>query len=136
MVGRFLGYPVGGWWAAALPLVIGLEFFVVGGMTLGLAGLNVHFKDIRDILINVLSLMLYLTPIIYPLEGIPSEGLRWAVHWLNPFAPFATAFQQILFRGEALDPLLLAHMVLWAVAMWAGGAWLFNRLSDSLVEAV
>ena len=136
IVGRVMGYPVSGWWAAALPLVIGLELLVVGGLTLGLAALNVHFKDVRDIIINILALLLYLTPIIYPLEGIPSVGLRWAVHWLNPFAPYATAFQQILFRGEPLTLPLLAHMVAWAVVMWGAGAWLFNRLSDSLVEAV
>ena len=136
IVGRILGFPVGGWWAAALPLVIVLELFVVGGLTLGLAALNVHFKDVRDILINVLALMLYLTPIIYPLEGIPIEPLRWAVHWLNPFAPFATSFQQILFRGEALDPLLLLHMAIWGLVAWWVGTWLFDRLSDSLVEAV
>ena len=136
VVGRLMGFPVSGWWAAALPLVIALEFFVVGGLTLGLAAVNVHFKDVRDILINILSLLLYLTPIIYPLEGIPSEPLRWAVHWLNPFAPFATAFQTILFRGAAPSLVLVAHMVAWAVVLWSAGTWLFNRLSDSLVEAV
>ncbi len=134
-VGRYLGHPVSGWWALALPVVIALEFFVVGGMTLGLAALNVHFKDIRDILINLLSLMLYLTPILYPLKQIPEAG-RWAVHWLNPFAPFATAFQEIVFLGQPLRVTLLAHMAVWAIVVWAIGSWLFNRLSDSLVEAV
>ncbi|MDH3743868.1 MAG: ABC transporter permease [Acidobacteriota bacterium] len=134
-VGRYLGHPVAGWWSGALPVVVVLEFFAVGGITLALAALNVHFKDIRDILINVLSLLLYLTPILYPLQQLPRAG-RWAVHWLNPFAPFATAFQEVVFHGDPLRLGLVAHMVGWAIVLWALGSWLFHRLSDNLVEAV
>ena len=56
--------------------------------------------------------------------------------WLNPFAPFSTAFQEILFKGVSPEPLLLGQMVGWAVVAWTVGGWLFARLSDSLVEAV
>lgn len=135
-IGRYLGHPVGGWGAVWVPLIIGLEALVVGGLTLGLAALNVHFKDVKDILTNVLSVLLYLTPVLFPLSFIGWDPGRWAIAWLNPFAPFSTAFQETLFTGVAPDPELFAHMVVWAAVSWLGGTWLFSRLSDSLVEAV
>ncbi|MCP4202596.1 MAG: ABC transporter permease [bacterium] len=136
LIGRFLGYPVSGWGAAWLPLIVGLEFLVVGGLTLGLAALNVHFKDVKDILTNVLAVLLYLTPILFPLSFIPWKPGQWAIGWLNPLAPFSTAFQETLFKGDALQPLLLLQMIGWAVIAWVLGTWLFSRLSDSLAEAV
>ena len=112
------------------------EFLVVGGLALGLSALNVHFKDVKDILINVLSVLLYLTPVLFPLKFITWPWGRWAIGWLNPFAPFSTAFQKVLFEGVSPEPLVLGQMVGWAIIAWALGSWLFARLSDSLVEAV
>ncbi len=134
--GHLSGFPVGGWGAVWLPLIIGLEFLVVGGLTLGLAALNVHFKDVKDILTNVLSVLLYLTPVLFPLSFIKVAWGHWAIRWLNPFAPFSTAFQEVLFNGLQPEPVLLAQMAGWALVSWMLGSWLFSRLADSLVEAV
>ncbi|MFQ5527881.1 MAG: ABC transporter permease [Thermoanaerobaculia bacterium] len=136
LIGRYLGYSVGGWGLVWLPLVVGLEFLVIGGLTLGLSALNVHFKDVKDILTNVLAVLLYLTPVLFPLSFIGAEWGRWAIGWLNPFAPFSTAFQEVVFKGLNLEPLLLGQMVGWALIAWTLGTWLFARLADSLVEAV
>jgi len=145
-LGRYLGFPVGGWAALAFPAVIVLQVVLLGGMSLGLAALNVHFKDVKDIVANLLALLFYLTPVIYTLEGIsfPDEG--WAqvlgglvtqfVRWCNPFTPFTEATQEVLFRGAWPDPSLWLHMVLWAAGSWIVGVWFFDRLRDSLVEAV
>jgi ABC-type polysaccharide/polyol phosphate export permease len=134
--GVLRGHDVGGWSALLLPFVIALELVVVGGLTIGLSALNVHFKDVKDILQNVMALLLYLTPIIYPLEWISVAPLRWIIQWLNPFTPFTVAFQRILFQGVLPEPSLVLHMVVWGVVAWSVGVWFFDRLSDSLVEAV
>src|SRR4030095_3444213 len=63
--GRLLGHPVGGWPAILLPLIVVLEIPLVSGLALGLAALEAHFKDVRDILANLLTLLFFLTTIIY-----------------------------------------------------------------------
>lgn len=136
LVGRSMGYAVGGWSALWLPLIVGLELLVVGGFALGLAALNVHFKDVKDILANVLSVLLYLTPILFPLSWIAWKWGRWAMAWLNPFTPFSTAYQETLFQGVSPELVVVAQMFGWALVVWSVGCWLFSRLSDSLVEAV
>jgi len=137
IVGRSLGYPVGGLGVLALPAVIALQFFAVGGASAGLAALNAHFKDVRDILANVLTLLFYLTPVIYPLAFVAQyPKLEWAIRWLNPFTPFTLAYQAVLFAGELPAPTTWVLMAFWAGAGWWVGNVLFERLSDSLVEAV
>ena len=135
VVGRLMGYPVGGWTALLLPAIVALELPLVAGLALGLAALNVHFKDVKDILTNLLTLLFFLTPVIYPLAWVTLEPLWWLVR-LNPFTPFTLAFQQTLFYRVVPDPTLWVQMALAGAIAWAAGAWLFERLSETLVEAV
>ncbi len=135
VAGRFLGYPVGGWAALLLPLVILLHLPLLAGLALAVAALNVHFKDVKDILANVLTLAFFLTPILYPLDAIPFRLVRGLVR-LNPFTPFTLAYQQVLFAGTVPEALLWLQMAGLALVAWWLGASLFGRLRETLVEAV
>jgi len=139
IVGRLMmGYPVGGWTAVLLPLVVLVQLPLLAGMSLGLAALNVHFKDVKDIVSNLLTLMFFLTPIIYVLTSIPVEfgALRWVIAWANPFTPFTMGYQALLFHGVVPSPMLWLHMLAWTVVAWVTGSWLFGRLGENLAEAV
>ena len=107
-------------------------------MSLGLAALNVHFKDVKDIVSNLLTLLFFLTPIIYVLSSIPVEfgALRWVIAWANPFTPFTLGYQAVLFHGVIPGLGLWVHMVIWSLAAWVIGSWLFGRLAENLAEAV
>ena len=55
-----------------------------------------HFRDIRDILANVLMLWFFATPIIYP--GSSQNVQRFKrLFDLNPFTHLAVSYQEILF---------------------------------------
>jgi ABC-type polysaccharide/polyol phosphate export permease len=136
LVGRLLGHPVGGWTALLLPAVIAVQWIQVTGLVLGLSALNAHFKDVKDILINLLTLLFFVTPILYPLEAVTVEWLARLVHWFNPFTSFTLAYQAVLFQGTVPEPVVWLSMAGWALLSWMVGSWIFRRLSDSLVEAV
>lgn len=135
-VGRFLGYSIAGWSALLLPAVILLQLPLVAGLSLALAALNAHFKDVKDILANVLTLFFFVTPILYPLEAVTIPWLARAVRWANPFTSFTLAYQDVLFYDHLPAPALWLEMAVWAAAAWLVGTWIYGRLSDSLVEAV
>ena len=66
------------------PVVVLVQLVFTVGIALPLAALTVHFRDIRDILANVLMLWFFSTPIIYAWfqpEVLPYRGL----FNLNPF---------------------------------------------------
>lgn len=136
LIGRYLGNEVSGLEALLLPLVVLLQLPLVSGLALGLAALNVHFKDVRDLLVNLLQLLFFLTPILYPLEWVGFPVLATAIRWANPFTPFTLAYQDLLFRGAVPEASLWLHMAAWSAIAWVAGAWLFGRLRPSLVEAV
>lgn len=134
--GHFWGYPLGGWSALLLPVIVLLQLPMLVGLSLGLAALNVHFKDVRDIVSNLLTLIFFVTPILYPLDWLQEIApLFWWPVRLNPFTPFTLAYQQVLFYGVVPDPELWLQMVLVAAVAWVLGAGLFTRLRETLVEA-
>jgi ABC-type polysaccharide/polyol phosphate export permease len=48
------------------PAVVGVQLLLTLGLALVLSALTVHFRDLRDILANVLTFWFFATPIIYP----------------------------------------------------------------------
>ena len=134
-VARWLGYPVGSWGVVALPLVVALTLLYLAGLALALSALTTHFKDIRDIVANLITLLFFTTPVIYGMRGIESDTQRVVVQ-LNPFTPFVVAFQDTLFFGQLPGIGAWVHMLSVALVSWLLGAWIFDRLRDTLAEAV
>jgi ABC-2 type transport system permease protein/lipopolysaccharide transport system permease protein len=135
LVARSLGHPVGGPGIVLLPVVILVHLPFLAGTALALAALAVHFKDVRDLVTNLLTLAFFLTPILYPVDAVPNRWLRALVEW-NPATPFVLAYQDVLFHGRAPAPIVWSAMAVAALVAWSIGAWLFGRLSDTLIEAV
>ncbi len=139
-IGRFNGQSVLGWESIFVVLVVGLQLLMCVGLGLGLSALNVHFKDVRDLLANVLQLLFFLAPIIYPLwlfedkSGAAWDTLR-AVIRLNPMTPFVLGYQSLLLEARFPAWHVTAQMVAYAIAAMVIGLWLFRRLEDTLAEA-
>ena len=102
-----------------------------------MSALTVHFRDIRDLLANLLTLWFFATPIIYPLAAAPNVRRSSAVLNLNPFTHLAVSYQEILFYSGPFGhwKWLLALGVA-SVALFLVGYWLFDRLRDSFAEEV
>ena len=125
-------YPLDLMW---FPVIVLVQLFFTLGLALIVSSLTVHFRDVRDLLANVLTLWFFATPIIYPLS-ILSPDVRWYLN-LNPFTHLAIAYQEVLFRpGPFIDwPRLLWVGVL-SLVVCAAGYVVFDRLRDTLAEEV
>ena len=56
------------------PLVLAVQFVLTLGLAMVLASLTVHFRDIKDLLANVLTLWFFASPIIYPMSLVEGRG--------------------------------------------------------------
>ena len=118
-----------------LPAVILVQLLLTLGCALLLSALTVHFRDIRDLLNNLLTLWFFATPIIYPMSLVPAAGKP--IMDLNPFAHLAVSYQEILFYNGPFGhwKWLLALGVA-ALALTAVGYGVFDRLRDTFAEEV
>jgi ABC-type polysaccharide/polyol phosphate export permease len=118
-----------------LPVVVLIQLVLTLGLALLLSSLTVHFRDLRDLLGNVLTLWFFATPIIYPAAQAP-EKYHWILN-LNPFTHLATAYQQVLFVPGPMHPGAgLAGAAGLALVVFAVGYSVFDRLRDTLAEEV
>ena len=104
-------------------------------LALLLAALTVHFRDIRDILANVLTLWFFATPIIYPWFQESVRDFKPYFN-LNPFTHLAIAYQEILFFGQIGHWRWLLALGAASVVLFLACYWVFDRLRDSFAEAV
>jgi homopolymeric O-antigen transport system permease protein len=135
LTGRLLHAAVSGPPALLLPAIVLLELPLVAGLAVGASAVTVHFKDLRDLLANLLTLLFFITPILYSLESLAGRPLFWWLVRANPFTPFALAYQQTLFFGRVPAGSLWLQMAFVSLLAWGLGAGIFDRLRETLVEA-
>jgi ABC-type polysaccharide/polyol phosphate export permease len=117
------------------PLIVIAQLLLTLGLALMLSALTVHFRDLRDLLANVLTLAFFLTPIIYPLTQAPA----WARPYLNlnPFTTLAVSYQEVLaIPGPFHGWRRLLAFALISILVCAAGYVVFDRLRDTLAEEV
>ncbi|HUP44198.1 MAG TPA: ABC transporter permease [Thermoanaerobaculia bacterium] len=118
-----------------VPFVMLLQTFFVVGIAMIVASASVLFRDLRDIITNLMHLGFFITPIIYPIEEIGSRPWR-AVLRLNPMTPFVVSYQNLLFYGRLPNLSDTLLMIGYAAASTMLGFFVFNRLRDALAEAI
>jgi ABC-type polysaccharide/polyol phosphate export permease len=117
------------------PVAVVVQLIFSTALGLLLAALTVHFRDIRDILANVLTLWFFATPIIYP-HFQPSVQRFKPFFNANPFTHLAIAYQEILFFGQIGHWKWLLVLGASSVVLFLACYWVFDRLRDSFAEAV
>jgi ABC-type polysaccharide/polyol phosphate export permease len=121
---------------AWLPAVILVQLVFTGGLALALAALTVHFRDIRDILANVLMLWFFCTPIVYFYQQ-PEVVAYKTLFDLNPLSHLVLSYQEILFFEGAFGHWRwLVALGIASIGVFVAGYWLFDRLRDSFAEVV
>ena len=117
------------------PVTVAVQLVFTLGLALMLSALTVHFRDIRDLLVNILMLWFFATPIIYSWRQENVQRYK-ALFNLNPFTHLAISYQEILFFGPVGHWKWLLALGVASVVLFLAGYWLFDRLRDSFAEAV
>ena len=101
------------WGMLALPPLMVMQLVMTVLLAYALAILAAALRDTVQIVGFLLSVGIYLTPILFPMSMFP-EDWRWLL-WLNPMASYVLGYQSILLLG-AWPP-----VEVWVVgAVWIG----------------
>jgi ABC-type polysaccharide/polyol phosphate export permease len=111
-----------------LPLAILLQLIFVSGIGLFLGALNVFVRDTALILPNILMLLLFASPIFYPITSYP-RPLQPFVS-LNPFYLLAECYRAPIMNGRLPNLTELIYLIVLSAALFAGGLWWFRRLKS------
>jgi len=116
------------------PLIVFVQLVFTLGLSLFISSLSVHFRDIRDLLGNLVTLWFFTTPIIYPAKWLPAK-LRFLLDF-NPMTHIMVSYQRTLFQGAMLPWKKMSVTFLVSLLVFYVGYFVFDRLRDSFAEEV
>ena len=117
------------------PVIVLVQLILTAGLGLLLAALTVHFRDIRDILSNVMTLWFFATPIIYYYKIMEAWQMR--ILNINPMTHLIITYQEILyFNGPVGHGTLLLAVGAASIVFFLFGYFVFDRLRDTFAEEV
>jgi lipopolysaccharide transport system permease protein len=115
-------------WLVILPVIV-CQFMFVAGLGLMLAALNVFVRDVGVILPNVLLVLLFASPIFYPITTFP-PGVQHVLQ-LNPFYVLSEGYRQPILNDRFPPIWELLYLVGVAFGSLAVGLEFFRRMKSN-----
>jgi lipopolysaccharide transport system permease protein len=115
-------------WVAVLPLVILLQLLFVSGLGLFLGSLNVFVRDTSLALPSVLTILLFGSPIFYPISAYPAA--LQAIVAFNPFYVLAECYRAPVLAGTMPPAWMLLYLASLSGVLVVAGLWWFRRLKS------
>jgi len=110
----------------ALPLLVVLQVFAMGGVAYALAALGTFVKDVRDVVQLSAIVLIFLMPIVYLPGSVPAAFNP--LLWLNPFTYMVYCYQDALYFGRIAHPVSWVAFGVGSLFVFALGYRLFRRV--------
>ena len=119
------------WTILAFPVVLFVEFLLILGFGFLLCAANVWVRDVRHLVVTLMALGFYVTPVFYGRSNVPVQ-YRW-VQSLNPMTYILEAHRAVLIEGD-LPELGFYVVAVLAVGLITVGTVVYNHLSGTFVD--
>lgn len=114
-----------------LPFALLLQFMLQLGLAWVLATLHVFLRDVVQVLGFLLSIIFYLSPILYRIEGPFEHIFVW-----NPLTPLLGLFRSALIGAPLPGVASIVFLMTVIFALFSGGLWFFRRARGTMVDLV
>ncbi len=111
-----------------------IECLFVIGLIFLLAPMNVFYRDIGFIIPVAVQLLMFATPIIYPLSIVPAHIRPYYI--LNPLAGIIEAYRRILLHNSIPDLPSLIVAAIVSVVVFSLGLLYFKRVEFRLADVL
>ncbi len=126
-------------WLMMVPLLLLLEAFALG-IAMMVSALYVRFRDVEPIWDVLLQVLFYATPILYPIEIVPSKQAQELL-MLNPFGAIVQQVRHSIVDPSAPSAAEVAGGTEWLLVSGAillllvvGGFFIFKREAPRIAE--
>lgn len=114
-----------------LPFALALQFAVQVGVGWLLATVYVFFRDLVPILGFVLSVIFYLSPILYPVSSRFETFFAW-----NPMTPLLGLFRSAILSSALPGIGSVVFLLIIAAGAFSGGLMFFRRAQATLADLI
>lgn len=114
-----------------LPFALVMQFLLQLGIGFVLAGLYVMFRDLLHVIGFLLSVLFYLSPILYSVSGRFEKFFFW-----NPLTPLFGLFRSALLGSPIPDARSIVFLLIVATASLVTGLLFFGRVQPALADLI
>ena len=115
-------------------LVLMIQMLALG-LGLIVSSLTTKYRDLQVMLTKIISLWVYVTPVIYPLSLVTNPKLHLAMS-LNPVTPLMEAIKYSLLGQGQFSWLWLGYSAAFTLFLLIIGLMLFNKVQKSFMDTV
>jgi lipopolysaccharide transport system permease protein len=123
------------WQIVLLPLLILILAMMAVGFGMIFSSLTTKYRDLQIMLAKIISLWVYVTPVIYPLSMVTNPKLHLAMS-LNPVTPVVEAIKYSILGQGQFSWIWLAYSVGFTIILLIFGLMLFNKVQKSFMDTV
>lgn len=136
----FIGYSVKGYpqflsmRLFLLPLIIFWTGMQACGIGLVVSSVTTKYRDLAKALSFLLSLFMYVTPVVYPISEVPE---RYRLFFeANPLAAVMECFRMLCFGTGSVSVELVIYSVIWTCVVLLAGIVLFHKNEKAFVDVI
>ena len=123
------------WQVVLFPFLILLLAFMAVGFGMIFSSMTTKYRDLQIMLAKIISLWVYVTPVIYPLSMVTNDKLHLAMS-LNPVTPVMEAIKYSLLGQGQFSWLWLCYSLAFTIILLVFGLMLFNKVQKSFMDTV
>lgn len=116
-----------------VPMLLGIALLAVGVASL-LGAINARFRDVQHALPLLMTVLLYISPILYPLSSVPQRIRPLAL--LNPVTGLVDGFRAGVIGTEPASTALVWLALAASVCVFIVGVWMFERTQSQLIDVL
>lgn len=117
-----------------LPLLLLITVFASAGLGLFFAALNVKYRDVRYALPFFIQLLIFVTPVIYPVSVVP-KAYQWLLA-LNPMTGVIETFKAAFLGTNSVNWATLGISAGMAILFLIFGLWYFLRTERTFADLI
>ncbi|WP_295444576.1 ABC transporter permease [uncultured Thiodictyon sp.] len=121
-------------WVLLTPLLLVIMAALGLGLGVMVSSLTTRYRDLTVVVGFGVQLLMYATPVIYPVSALPEPYRFWAL--LNPIAPVMEIFRFAYLGVGAVSLGLLTYSVAVTSVILFVGIVLFNRVERTFMDTV
>ena len=120
-------------WVIGIPILLLLQTMICYGIALAISSINTIFRDMERIVGLGLTLLMYLTPVLFPLSMVP-EKFKVYFHF-NPITNIIESWRLLFLEGSLDKNLILGALVTAIITLIIGG-FTYKKLSPRFAEVL
>ena len=118
----------------ALPFFLALTLVTAISVHLWLAPINVKYRDVAHTLPFLSQILMYASPVVYPLSMIPE---KWQfLYSINPMVGVIEGFRWALLGKQSPNFMAMAISVIVVMALFLGGILYFKKMEQTFADVI